>query len=40
MGRTPTRAPPAASSRRSMIAKAVMDTDSSVMAAGIQIQRS
>jgi hypothetical protein len=31
--------PPAASSRRSMIAKAAMDTDSSTMAAGIQSQR-
>jgi len=36
MGRMPTRAPPAASSLRSMIAKAAMDADSSRSAAGIQ----
>jgi hypothetical protein len=39
IGRTPTLAPPAARSRRSMIAKAAMDTDSSTMAARIKSQR-
>ncbi len=38
MGRTPTLAPPAASSLRSMIAKAAMDADSSSRAAGIHSQ--
>jgi len=39
MVRIPTLAPPAASSRRCMIAKAAMDADSSTMAARIQSQR-
>ena len=39
MGSTPILVPPAASSRRSMIAKAAMDADSPAMATGIQIHR-
>jgi hypothetical protein len=38
MAGTATLAPPAASSRRSMIAKAAIEADSSTTAAGIQSQ--
>jgi hypothetical protein len=39
MGRIPMLAPPTASSRRIMIAKAAMDADSSTIAARIHSQR-